>query len=697
MPKSYVGNVLRVTPAVVRNNKPGNMSVRLKHFIQTKRLDDRGPSRQARAANRSRMQPELAEALETYFIGTKCSKTSGDRTGKNTTRLHSSHRELDVDLYARYTAILRTLIHHHPHLLKAAKAIFESLNTNTTLSRLQKGLLAASVQEAAPGFSEGKEFNERRDERQEKHSLALAKKEYSRLFRAGRRNKGAPREPQAPPRAVFDPRTYKIPSPGLKPLFRAMKERGHRWTRYVNDTYCTICKHGGTKVKALEAVRERIREMGEGGKHNERAHVQELTDLLADEKVLARDVGIYELHRKQFLELRADLQKYEATMPVGRGTIKRDFVNEYIKPGTKVGGHGQLKNLVMVIKYRLHPPPAPLLTTVLHNLVSDPQFRKCTAEMVAYVQDWHLQPKDDDHPGILRALAPDGIKAAGDKGPCFIGKVLKYAQSTYWDKYKYPWEDHHFCNNHAYSEADADGQCPIALGVAAAARDENAIHANDYSDLVNYSKDYTNHYAFPFGWTPSADDPFFPVPGKSMGSILGNTKEAKKVSLVKYDFTGASGRTERERGVFFTKNTVSDKWVLQSLNPRDQVDMCWVCADAAQRPVRHVGGEDPACVITVGYAKQRELLPDRQNLPRPKPPGAVPQKLDEPEALAEGASAASSARSDTRKPVGEFPCKFYPDGCRMLYYNTPGLVPNLCFEHAVRYSHRAYLHVLQAS
>lgn len=151
-------------------------------------------------------------------------------------------------------------------------------------------------------------------------------------------------------------------------------------------------------------------------------------------------------------------------------------------------------------------------------------------------------------------------------------------------------------------------------------------------------------------------------------------RRLRRVSLVQYSFTNETGEKTYEPGVFLTKETSSDTfWTVQSLLAKDQVEMCWICAQRLQRPVRHSCGVDATCIVTQSRAAETDLLSiDKTNIP--VPPTPVPLFGEALTAAVEKHNALPTPRSGPaatrRKPIGQFPCKLYYQGCTEVYYKT---------------------------
>jgi hypothetical protein len=246
---------------------------------------------------------------------------------------------------------------------------------------------------------------------------------------------------------------------------------------------------------------------------------------------------------------------------------------------------------------------------------------------------------------------------SGDRGPHFLGKQLKFEQSTYFQKYHIPWRDHHLCANHAFSRADGAGIKPFneVRKVLKAGGPELVRHAGHYCQILNNSE-LKNHLGF---WFKDIDQSFCRDSDKIV-SLVGNLSNQKRVSLVKYTFLTAGGAVGREEGICLTKETSSDStWTVQSLLPKDLVEMCWICSQHKQRPVRHRTGVAKDCLVTKteqGVELLAKLNLDRQNLPQP--PALRSQVIfgDNLAKLTQDLDALPTPRRDQfgsrRKPVG---------------------------------------------
>jgi hypothetical protein len=142
---------------------------------------------------------------------------------------------------------------------------------------------------------------------------------------------------------------------------------------------------------------------------------------------------------------------------------------------------------------------------------------------------------------------------------------------------------------------------------------------------------------------------------------------------VKFSFTGANGKLQREEGICLTMETSSDPfWTVQSMLLADQVDMCHICSQRHQRPIRHICGRAAECLVTrTQKALDTRLYLDRDNLPQPIPLFG-PRLARVTEELGALPTIRSQPNATRRKPLGPFPCQMYceGDGCLKIYYKS---------------------------
>jgi hypothetical protein len=567
-----------------------------------------------------------------------------------------------------------------------------TVGASSKLTSLEADIWAAVEQGKQEAFDEVEEYCARKAAHLGTYHDLLARRKYARLYSMQKLPsvavvKGLTAVAESEPRrahggeidaATFEPLKHRIKSLKLETLLNVLKDLGETFTMYVADTHCKECKDVPINVKALAKAKVNKEDVDAVPVElRDAKHIQRVLDTNDDLKVLEEDVAQYRVHCKQRDETRAYLEEYERTMPPGCGTARRDHVNAYLPTA---GGEttadetaevdNQLKNLVIVLKFRTVPAPSPLHTVVLHNFCSDPKTRGTGQTQVCDVQDFHLHDKDASHPGIIKALCPDGLLMAGDRASGFSGSVTKYTQSTYMRKFNYNWRDLHYGAGHGFSEADGAGIKPIKLGEQSARDGDAKYNAGGYKDLVNQSS-LTNHFGFEFARHRSAHELGLPD-ADNLASIVGNTRQkfGKRVSLVQYHWLDRDGKEAREDGIMLTKELVSDKfWTVQSLKLSDQVDMCFDCSQYAQGVERHRTGVHAECVATKSHAKLLELLPsagDRSLLPQP-----CTKRFDE-----SGTGALPTPRSGVgatvRLPIGEFPCLLYNYrlGCNKVYYQS---------------------------
>jgi hypothetical protein len=212
------------------------------------------------------------------------------------------------------------------------------------------------------------------------------------------------------------------------------------------------------------------------------------------------------------------------------------------------------------------------------------------------------------------------------------------------------------------------------------------LHAEEQAALTN-SAGHANHIAryLPPRWRQTPICPKI-TPAEQLAPIVGHDKK-KRTALYKYVFQDENKQPQREVGVFLSKELPSDSfWTLQSLNPRDQVEMCWPCAQRAQRPVRHMTGVFHECLVTKGEAAKATFLEEQRRLPA----NIAPLGGAELSAAVQDNNSKPTPRDATRrKHVEAFPCKFYATAgvnCMSLYFKTAGS-PSRIFLHAYTYVH----------
>lgn len=297
-------------------------------------------------------------------------------------------------------------------------------------------------------------------------------------------------------------------------------------------------------------------------------------ELTASKRVCDRKMREFMLHKEQFATAREKVQEIEGRLQVGECLVYRDFVNQYTTDG-------KLMNLVLVLRWK-EEGDHDLNTLKIHNLCTDKETNGATSYFVADVFEHHLKRKD----AIFRKFHT--LYISGDHGPHFSSVRTVYNESTWFAKYGIKVHCYFLCSYHAYNRCDGAGVEAKRIAQAWAKKQKEQTEATVIADIINNCA-HSNSVAVPFPCINMSADVF---PAKLLKSTKEDTLNFTKKCEFCYYYNDEKGREVREPGIIRCR-LVSGKdaepyKVFDLLAPSKlRPNMCSVCSNALQRPIRH--------------------------------------------------------------------------------------------------------------
>ena len=324
--------------------------------------------------------------------------------------------ELQVEFYANYPRLLRSLNCFCPSLLDQASD--KAARKNVNLTRFESSLMYAVQVASNPAFNANEEEAKRRAEAEEKYRGALQNKRVNRsmglagcnwrqlldttdeMLQVARTNvqrviniASADLEACDSDFDVASERTSddridtkfvpKLHQPSEDTFWKIVSKFGFHWTSHFRPTECRIHDSGPLWVKELEVVtgqaqtvrfeldtiRKDIEARGSGSDLVEARIAEEAASkrsriLQKKLRELQKNVQLYKTHLDQYEACRKVIKEIEEGLDPGEAVMYRDFVAAYNCDGEK------LQNLVFVLRWR-NSKGQPLQTFKFNNMCDD--------------------------------------------------------------------------------------------------------------------------------------------------------------------------------------------------------------------------------------------------------------------------------------------------------------------------------------